>query len=150
MNIPRLNGIIKVLEQDKNVFVSFSPPEPAAAQAIATERYDGVVFEMEHQPYDAGTLRDCLQYLLNRRQIVDAVVSVWRMISAPPGLTPAQAAFWREALKKTTEAAEWKRDLEINYQSDEFMAGAELDRALDALHVQLRSLLTELDLAKKQ
>lgn len=84
-----------------------------------------------------------------REQGVDAVVSVWRMITAPPGLTPAQAAFWRDALKKTTETAEWKRDLETHYQSDEFMAGAELDRALDALYIELKSLLTDLDLAKK-
>jgi len=93
--------------------------------------------------------RDFAQVPTWREQGVDAVVSVWRMISASPGLTPAQTAFWRDALKKTTEAAEWKRDLETNYQSDEFMAGAELDRALDALYVQLKSLLTELDLAKK-
>lgn len=85
-----------------------------------------------------------------REQGVDAVVSVWRMIMASPGLTPAQVAFWRDALRKTTEAAEWKRDLERNYQSDEFMAGAELDKALDALHAQLKVLLTELELAKKQ
>ncbi|MNC92224.1 hypothetical protein D3C83_86110 [compost metagenome] len=79
-----------------------------------------------------------------------AVVSVWRMIMASPGLTPAQVAFWRDALRKTTETAEWKRDLERNYQSDEFMAGAELDKSLDNLYVQLRALLTELELAKKQ
>jgi putative tricarboxylic transport membrane protein len=84
-----------------------------------------------------------------REQGVDAVVSVWRMVTAPPGLTPAQAAFWRDALKRTTESPEWKRDLEVNYQSDEFLAGAELDRALDALYAQLKPLLTELDLAKK-
>jgi len=84
-----------------------------------------------------------------REQGVDAVVSVWRMITAPPGLTPAQAAFWRDALKRTTESPEWKRDLELNYQSDEFLAGAEFDRALDALYAQLKPLLTELDLAKK-
>ena len=84
-----------------------------------------------------------------REQGVDAVVSVWRMVTAPPGLTPAQAAFWRDALKRTTESAEWKRDLEVNYQSDEFLAGAELDRALDAFYAQLKPLLTDLDLAKK-
>ena len=84
-----------------------------------------------------------------REQGVDAVISVWRMITAPPGLTPAQLAFWREALRKTTETPEWKRDLEVNYQSDEFLAGAELDRALDGLYAQLRPLLTELDLVKK-
>ena len=84
-----------------------------------------------------------------REQGVDAVISVWRMITAPPGLAPEQAAFWRDALRKTTETPEWKRDLEVNYQSDEFLAGAELDRALDALYAQLKPLLTDLDLVKK-
>ena len=83
-----------------------------------------------------------------REQGADAVVSVWRMISMAPGLTPAQRAFWQDALKKTTETPEWKRDLESNYQSDEFMAGKELAQALDALFVQLKALLTDLDLAK--
>jgi putative tricarboxylic transport membrane protein len=85
-----------------------------------------------------------------REQGIDAVVSVWRMISAPPGLTPAQTAFWHDALRKTTATPEWKRDLETHYQSDEFMAGAELNRALDGLYVQLKALLTDLDLAKPE
>ena len=87
MNIPRLNGIIKVLEQGKNVFVSFAPPDPANAQLVATERYDGIVIEMEHQAYDARTLRDCLQYLLNRRQIVESgtlAPAVTPMVRIPP------------------------------------------------------------------
>jgi putative tricarboxylic transport membrane protein len=84
-----------------------------------------------------------------REQGVDTVVSVWRMITAPPGLTPAQRAFWREALKRTTEAPEWKRDLEVNYQSDEFLAGADLDKALEGLYAQLKPLLTDLEMAKK-
>lgn len=83
-----------------------------------------------------------------REQGADAVVSVWRMITMPPGLTPAQLAFWQEALKKTTETPEWKRDLETNYQSDEFMAGKELAQGLDALYAQLKALLTDLELAK--
>lgn len=83
-----------------------------------------------------------------REQGADAVVSVWRMITMPPGLTPAQLAFWQEALRKTTETPEWKRDLEVNYQSDEFMSGKELAQALDALHAQLKALLTDLELAK--
>jgi putative tricarboxylic transport membrane protein len=83
-----------------------------------------------------------------REQGVDSVVSVWRMISASPGLTAAQTAFWHDALKKTTATPEWKRDLETHYQSDEFMAGAELDKALDGLYVQLKVLLTDLELAK--
>ena len=83
-----------------------------------------------------------------REQGADAVVSVWRMITMPPGLTPAQLAFWQDALRKTTETAEWKRDLETNYQSDEFMAGKELAQAVEVLYAQLKALLTDLELAK--
>ena len=43
--------------------------------------YDGVVFEMEHNPYDIKALRDCMQYMLNRRQIVKSG-------SIAPAVTP--------------------------------------------------------------
>jgi 4-hydroxy-2-oxoheptanedioate aldolase len=69
---PRLNGAIRALEQGKPAFVTFSAPEIGAAQAINDAPYDGVVFDMEHNPYDIRTLRDCLQYMLNRRQILSA------------------------------------------------------------------------------
>jgi putative tricarboxylic transport membrane protein len=85
-----------------------------------------------------------------REQGIDAVTSVWRMITAPPGLTPAQTAFWQDALRRTTETPEWKRDLERHYQSDEFMAGNDLAQAVDQLYVQLKALLTDLDLAKRE
>ncbi len=39
-------------------------------------KYDGCVFEMEHNPWDSGRLRDCLQYMLNRAQIAKARASV--------------------------------------------------------------------------
>ena len=87
MDIPRLNGIIKVLEQGQNVFVSFSSADTPSAQAIATEGYDGVVFEMEHGAYDIKALRDCLQYMLNRRQMVESVTlapMVTPMVRIPP------------------------------------------------------------------
>ncbi|MBI2294931.1 MAG: tripartite tricarboxylate transporter substrate binding protein [Betaproteobacteria bacterium] len=85
-----------------------------------------------------------------REQGADAVVSVWRMITAPPELSQAQIAFWQDALRRTTRTQEWKRDLERNYQSDEFMAGNELNEALDALHEQLKVLLTDLELTKRR
>lgn len=84
-----------------------------------------------------------------REQGVDAVVSVWRMITAPPSLSAAQIAYWQDVLRRTTQTPEWKRELEQNYQSDEFIAGAELAKTVDALHTQLRGLLTDLDLVKK-
>src|SRR5438552_2958855 len=54
-DIPRLNPAIRALESGKPAFVTFSPPEITAAQSIAAASYDGVVFEMEHNPYDIRT-----------------------------------------------------------------------------------------------
>jgi 4-hydroxy-2-oxoheptanedioate aldolase len=69
-DIPRLNPVIRALEQGQPTFVTFSPPEVGQAQAIGDAAYDAVVFEMEHGPYDIRALRECMQYMLNRRQIV--------------------------------------------------------------------------------
>jgi 4-hydroxy-2-oxoheptanedioate aldolase len=68
---PRLNSVIRALEQGQIPITTFSPPSVDSAIALSAAAYDGVVFEAEHNPYDIGTLRDCLQYMLNRRQILD-------------------------------------------------------------------------------
>lgn len=68
----RLNSVIGALESGQHAFAAFASPEPAAALDFATTDYDGLVFEAEHKPWDATTLRDALQYLLNRRRIFEA------------------------------------------------------------------------------
>ena len=79
--IPRLNGVIRALEEGKTAFVTFSSGDVESAIAIASAAYDGVVFEMEHGPLDVKGLRDYLQYMLNRRQIVERG-------NLAPGVTP--------------------------------------------------------------
>jgi 4-hydroxy-2-oxoheptanedioate aldolase len=79
--IPRLNGAIKALEAGKPAFVSFAQAEIGTAQALADAPYDGVVFEMEHGPYDIMALRTAMQYMLNRRQIAQSG-------SIAPAVTP--------------------------------------------------------------
>ena len=78
---PRLNGVIRALEEGKPAFVNFSAGEVSAAVAMAGSQYDAVCFEMEHTPFDVGVLRNCLQYMLDRGQIV-------RSGSLAPGVTP--------------------------------------------------------------
>jgi len=78
---PRLNGAIRALEQGTPAFVTFTNSEIGNAISIGSAPYDGVVFEMEHNPFDILTLRHCLQYLLNRRQIVQSA-------SLAPAVTP--------------------------------------------------------------
>jgi len=68
----RLNGVIRALEAGQPAFTCFQPAEVDSALAIQSTKFDGVVFEMEHNPWDGKALRDCLQYLLNRGQIVKA------------------------------------------------------------------------------
>jgi 4-hydroxy-2-oxoheptanedioate aldolase len=70
--IPRLNGVIRTLEQGKTAFVSFAPVDNETAAALAGSSLDGVAFEMEHAPMSAPALRDALQYMLDRRQILDS------------------------------------------------------------------------------
>jgi 4-hydroxy-2-oxoheptanedioate aldolase len=70
--LPRLNGVIRALEQGQHTLTCFAPAEVSSAIAMSTSKFDGCVFEMEHSPWDGRQLRDCLQYMLNRAQIAGA------------------------------------------------------------------------------
>ena len=65
-DIPRLNGVIKALEQGQTVFVAFTPVDIESAVAMASSKLDGVAFEMEHAPLDFPGLRQALQFMLDR------------------------------------------------------------------------------------
>lgn len=67
----RLNKIIEALEEGKPAITTFAGPSIDNAIAVSSAKYDGVVFESEHNPYDIKELRHCLQYMLNRKQILD-------------------------------------------------------------------------------
>jgi 4-hydroxy-2-oxoheptanedioate aldolase len=67
--IPRLNGVIRALEAGQTALTCFSSADVESAIALATAKYDAVVYEMEHNAYDIRAFRDCLQYMLNRGQI---------------------------------------------------------------------------------
>jgi len=70
--LPRLNGVIGALEKGRHALTTFTPADTEAAVALATAKYDAVVYEMEHNAYDIRAFRDCLQYMLNRRQIAQS------------------------------------------------------------------------------
>lgn len=80
-DIPRLNGVIKALEQGQTAFVAFTPVDIESAVAMASSKLDAVAFEMEHAPLDIRGLREALQYMLDRRQIVERS-------SLAPAVTP--------------------------------------------------------------
>jgi len=69
--LPRLNNVIGALENGEVPVAVFTPPTIDSAVALSVAPYDGIIFEAEHNAYDIKDIRDCLQYLLNRRQIVE-------------------------------------------------------------------------------
>ena len=50
--LPRLNGVIRALESGQHALTCFTPAETTSAVTMATSKFDGIVFEMEHQPWD--------------------------------------------------------------------------------------------------
>jgi len=85
--LPRLNTVIRALESGKPAFATFSQAGAENAIALSTAKYDAVVFEMEHNPWDAFALRDSLQYLLSRGQIAQSgslVPAVTPFVRIPP------------------------------------------------------------------
>jgi len=83
-----------------------------------------------------------------REQGVDLVYGNWRAVFAPKSLTPAQLAFWENALRRMAEAPEWKADLEKNHWTEHFKTGAALHQELEQDYIWLKTTLVELGLAK--
>ncbi|MET8482682.1 aldolase/citrate lyase family protein [Streptomyces tendae] len=81
MTTTRHNKVIERLAAGEHVFATFSAADPGAAVELSNTGYDGVVFEMEHKPWDINALKDSFQYLLSRRQVFEAD-------SLAPAVTP--------------------------------------------------------------
>ncbi len=85
-----------------------------------------------------------------REQGVDVVFSSWRALIGPRGMAPEQIAYWESVVAKASARKEWIQELEKNSLVPAAM-GSEATRKLFAQQEpQLRSILTELGLAKEQ
>jgi 4-hydroxy-2-oxoheptanedioate aldolase len=85
--LPRLNNVIRAWEEGEPAFTTFAQAEVETAVALSTSKFDGVVYEMEHNFWDARALRDAMQYMLNRRQIAlggTLAPAVTPMVRIPP------------------------------------------------------------------
>ncbi len=84
-----------------------------------------------------------------KEQGVDLVFSAWRAIIGPRGMPAAQTAYWESTLRKVTETAAWKADIEKNFWSDDFVSGAQFRKDLEKDYADIRAVLTELGLVKQ-
>jgi putative tricarboxylic transport membrane protein len=83
-----------------------------------------------------------------REQGINVQFGAWRGIFAPKGLTPQQVAYWEGALRKATEAAEWKDDLQKNVWADAFLGHQAFTKDLEQDYAEMKGVLQDLGLAK--
>jgi putative tricarboxylic transport membrane protein len=79
-------------------------------------------------------------------QGVDCVIGSWRGVSGPPGLAPAQIAFWQATLAAATRSAEWRSDLARHFWTEMYLDAAELRDHLRRERSDMRAMLSELGL----
>ena len=106
----RLNNIIRAWEAGRPAFASFAHADRQTATEFSTAPYDGVVFEMEHNPWDVTALQDALQYLLNRKQIVTSgslAPAVTPIVRIPANGAEKTQSFAKQALDRGVYGVVW-------------------------------------------
>jgi putative tricarboxylic transport membrane protein len=78
----------------------------------------------------------------------NAVVSNWRSVIGPKGMSEAQIAYWERVLRRMADSDEWKKELETNFWTNEFMGSAETRKRMERDNAAERAFLVELGLAK--
>src|SRR5258708_7405715 len=102
-SIGRLKKIIRAWEERRPAFSSFANANPQTGVEFSTAPYDGVIFEMEHNPWDVVGLGDALQYLLNRKQIVTSgslAPAVTPLVRIPANGAEMTQSFAKQALDR--------------------------------------------------
>jgi 4-hydroxy-2-oxoheptanedioate aldolase len=108
--IPRLNGVIRALEDGKHAVMSFAKPDVEEAIIFSTSNYDGIIIEKEHGVWDGRALRDSMQFLLNRAQLVSSETlapQVTPIVRIPPNGAEKNQWFAKQALDLGAYGVVW-------------------------------------------
>lgn len=79
----------------------------------------------------------------------DAVLSNWRAMVGPRGITTAQIAYWENVYARVTDSDEWKNMLERDLLSGEFLRSNETRNQLKSEYDEFKALMTELGLVRQ-
>jgi 4-hydroxy-2-oxoheptanedioate aldolase len=110
MTITRLNGIIRAWEAGKVAYSAFAKLDRQTAIDFSDSPYDGIIFEMEHNPYDVSGLGDALQYMLNRKQIATSgsvAPKVTPIARIPSNGVEMNQAFAKQVLDRGVYGVVW-------------------------------------------
>ncbi len=106
----RLNSVIRAFESGKPAFAAFSKVDRQSAIDMSEAPYDGVVFEMEHNPYDVAAFGDALQYMLNRKVIAESgsvASSVTPIARIPANGVEMNQSFAKQVLDRGAYGVIW-------------------------------------------
>jgi putative tricarboxylic transport membrane protein len=83
-----------------------------------------------------------------KEQGFDVVLPAWRGVLGPPGMTPAQLAYWEDVFLKLSLDADWLEALTTRWWDGGYLSSSETRRFLEGQDALLRGALTALGLAK--
>lgn len=82
-------------------------------------------------------------------QGIDApILATWRAVFGTKGITPAQIAFWEDALARAFTAEEWKAWMTKNDVTAPPLRGPELHKYLEGQYNHTKAVLVDLGIAK--
>jgi putative tricarboxylic transport membrane protein len=80
---------------------------------------------------------------------IDAVFFTWRGFMGPKGLKPAEIAYWDGVFARLAQSDEWKKETEKQFWNAEYLLSADTRKHLERENELVRSILTDLGLAKQ-
>jgi putative tricarboxylic transport membrane protein len=83
-----------------------------------------------------------------REQGLDAVISNWRSVLGPKGLSAAQIAFWDDVFGRLAQSDDWKKELDKHLSQAGYLNAAETRNFYEAQYNDSKALLSDLGLAK--
>ena len=83
-----------------------------------------------------------------KEQGVDANVSNWRAVIGPRGMSAEQVAYWEQVFARTVKTKEWQTEMARSLWDDIYAGSREMRKFLDSENAAMKSILSELGLAK--
>jgi len=83
-----------------------------------------------------------------KEQGLDVVLPSWRGIVGPPGMTPAQVAYWEAVFLKLSLDPDWLAELGKQWWDGAYLDAAETRKFLDQQYALMKDVLTALGLAR--
>ena len=83
-----------------------------------------------------------------REQGYDVSLSNWRALVGPKGLSAAQVGYWEDVLTRVVATEAWKAILARYFWDGNFLRSREFGRYMESEYVQIKTIMTELGLAK--